>query len=98
MPLVIPIELHEYKIPNFDVASAFARTRATRVAELACTGTEIVVNFGTRSARPGIAHLPEVVLLVEPDDAIGRDARTFSPKLGGVVIFPEYRDPEPAGR
>ena len=94
MPLGISIKLHEHKIPDFDVATALARESAIRMSQLACFRAEVIVNLRARAARPCLAHLPEVIFFVETDDAISRDAWTGCPKFRGIVVFPEYRDPE----
>ena len=57
-------------------------------------GTEIVVDLRTGAARSGIAHLPEVVFLVEAEDAVLRDAGDFLPELFGFVVFAEDGDIE----
>src|SRR5436190_1727528 len=44
-----------------------------------------VVNLGARSARTGVAHRPEVVLLSESQHAIGTRTR-FHPQLRRFVI------------
>ena len=58
---------------------------------------QIVVDFRTRPARPGIAHLPEVVFFVQPENAALRHARHFLPQALGLVVFAENRDVEPVG-
>jgi hypothetical protein len=55
------LELHEDVVPDFDL-----RIVAAAAAD--------VVDLRAPAARPGVAHLPEVVVLAELEDAIGRDA------------------------
>ena len=56
------------------------------------TGAQVVVNLGTRAARTGLAHLPEVVLLVEPEDAALGDAGHLLPQLFGLVVLAKDGD------
>ena len=57
--------------------------------------SEIVVNLRAGTARSGLAHLPEVVFFVEPDDALARNAGFRGPQLFGFVVFTKNGDPEP---
>ena len=42
------------------------------------------MNFGTRPARPGIAHFPKIILFVSVDDALG--GKVFFPISGGFIV------------
>ena len=65
MPSGIRVELDENEIPNLDATRiAGVHERPARVARR----REVDVQFGTRTARAGIAHHPEIVLLVAVDD------------------------------
>ena len=64
------------------------------MTQLARLWAKIVVDLGTRAARPRLTHLPEVVFFVERNNAIPRDAGARSPEFRSRVIFSEYRDPE----
>ena len=55
---------------------------------------EIVVDLGAGAAGAGFAHLPEVVLFVEAEDAAFGDAGDLLPELFGVVVFAEDGDVE----
>ena len=55
---------------------------------------EIVVDLRARPARPGLAHLPEVVFFVQPENAILRNARHLLPQLFRVIVFAKNRDVE----
>ena len=57
-------------------------------------GSEIVVDFRAGAAGSGVAHLPEVVLFVEPEDAVLGDAGDALPQLFGFVVFAEDGDVE----
>src|SRR5262249_55552064 len=60
--LVVAIELHEYQIPDLDVAVAFRVRRSRRAARDA--RPVVPEDLGARTARTGARHLPEVVALV----------------------------------
>ena len=57
-------------------------------------GAEIVVDFRAGSAGAGVAHLPEVVLFAEAEDAVLGDARDLLPEALGFVVFAEDGDVE----
>ena len=52
------------------------------------------MDFRTRPARAGLAHLPEIVLFVEAEDAVFGHARHSLPKLFGFVVLAEDGDVE----
>src|SRR5690606_19086694 len=58
----------------------------------------VEVDLTARPARPRLAHLPEVVLVTEPEDAGGRQARDFLPQLRGLVVGVMDRRPQPVLR
>ena len=53
------------------------------------------MNLRAGTARSGLAHLPEVVLFVEPDNPLSRNASFRGPQLFGFVVFTENGNPEP---
>ena len=63
-------------------------------ARLGGFGAEIVVDLRARAARAGLAHLPEIVLLVEAEDAALGHAGDFLPELFGLVVLAEDGDVE----
>src|SRR3982074_2984059 len=80
------VELHEYQIPDFDVASTFAAEFAVGVTLIGGCGAHVVVNFAAWAARAGIAHGPEVFF--ETGDggyAIFRRADAY-PKIQGLLV------------
>jgi hypothetical protein len=92
---VIPVELHEDQVPDFDKAPAgVARELLVFVPWLGRLRSQIVVNLRTGAAGAGFAHLPEVVLFIEPEDAALRHAGDLLPKQLGLVILAEYREVE----
>src|SRR6185437_10592053 len=64
-----PLVLHEDEVPDLQVPLAVDG----RAALLAVGGAAVVVDLGAGSARPGHAHGPEVVLLAQALDPLGRD-------------------------
>src|SRR5258708_126215 len=56
----VAIELHEYEVPYFNVATAVAGKLALGVAEIGSGGAHVVMNFAARTAGARISHLPEV--------------------------------------
>ena len=82
--------MHENKIPDFDKSPAAVLWKLLVLpAGFGRTGAQVVVNLGTRAARTGLAHLPEVVLLVEPEDAIFGHAGNLLPELLSFVVLAE---------
>src|SRR5690242_2968506 len=98
MPLRVAIKLHKNEVRDFDVAYAFAGKQAVGMTEFAGIRTKVIVNFRTGAARPGFTHLPEVVLFIQTNDAVSRDARPRRPEFCRSVIFPENRDPQSISR
>ena len=95
---LIAVVLHEHEVPQLDVASAVAGEAAIRVALLACRRPQVIVNLRARTARSGLAHGPEVVFLVQAEDAVARDANIVRPNLLGLVILAKNGDVEFVGR
>src|SRR5207249_9557102 len=64
LPLRAAVELNEDEIPDLN------NVRRARVDELAAAFVRgaVDVDLGTRTARAGVSHFPEVVLLVAPVD------------------------------
>ncbi len=63
-------------------------------ARLGGFGTQIVMDLRARPARAGLAHLPEIVLFVEAEDAALGNAGHLLPELFGFVVFAEDGDVE----
>ncbi len=53
------------------------------------------VDLAARPAWTGVAHLPEVVLVAEPLDALHRHADLLVPDGLGLVVAVVHRDPHP---
>src|SRR5262245_43695107 len=94
MSLFIAVELHEYKVPDLYISPAFARQGAGRMSQLARFRPKVVVDFRTRTARTRVAHLPEVVLFVEAQNA-GAGNSDLLPEFFGLGVLLKDGDPEP---
>src|SRR6185503_5748386 len=55
-------------------------------------------DFRARSARPGVAHLPEVVLVGKAEDAVVGDARDLAPQVPRLVVRMMDGDEQAFGR
>ncbi len=91
----IAIELHEDEIPDFgEAAAAIEGEFFVLAAGLGGFGSEIVEDLGAGAAGTGVAHLPEVVLFIEAENADFGDAGDFLPEKLGFVVFAEDGDVE----
>jgi len=52
-----------------------------------CLGPDIYVDFGTGTAGALLAHFPEVILLVTPEDTVFRKVRL--PEFPGLMVHLE---------
>ena len=94
----VAIELHEYVVPDFDIAVAVFVGRSRRAARN--VGAVIIKNLGAGAARAGIAHRPEIVarvaralIVADAHDANFRHADVVVPDVPGFVVFRVDRDP-----
>ena len=82
----VAVELHEDEVPDLEIPVALARdaeagaARATSPQGRGSLALE-EVKLGAGTARAGVAHGPEVVLLPELEDALGRHER--APEIVG---------------
>ncbi len=86
VPTGVTVELHEHQVPDLEVAAALGTLvpgdgRQPRRA--------IDVDLAARPAGPGLAHRPEVVALVAPHDALGRQAGDLAPESCRLVVLAE---------
>ena len=95
LALLVTVELHEDEIPDLDVAGHLGRERIIRLPRLEAIGAVVVEDFRARPAGPGVAHLPKVVLLAAPLDALQRDSRDLRPEPLGIVVIAEDGDIQP---
>jgi tetratricopeptide (TPR) repeat protein len=82
-------KLHEHIVPDFDVAvvgSVYALLGVGEGARLRSQIALVKMNFGTRTARAGIAHFPEVGLSAKAHDAVLGKSRNAGPDLRRFVI------------
>ena len=56
--------------------------------------TQVVVDFRVGTAGSGLAHFPEIVLLVESEYAVGGHAGVALPEQLGLVILAEHGNPQ----
>ncbi len=89
-PGSIPIELHEDEIPDLNDAIA----RAVRPVVAWDRRPLIVMEFRAGPTGTCISHLPEVILLVAPDNSRGRDPDLLPQPIRFVVVT-ENRHPHP---
>jgi hypothetical protein len=89
-----PVELHEDQVPDLHVAVLVAELRA---APLAVLGAHVEEDLRVRSARAGVAHGPEVVVVPHALDPLGREAHLGDPYLLGLVVAVVDRDPQALG-
>ena len=94
----VAVVLDEHQVPQLDVARA-AGVHGAHVARLALEvaglKAPVQVDLAARPARSGIAHLPEVVLLVETLHALRRQAADAVPQGFRLVVVAEHRGVEP---
>ena len=70
----LAVELHEDDVPDFNhLGIVLVHQLTTGHLRLLLGRTAVQVNLGTGSARTGITHFPEVVMLVAVDDMVGRN-------------------------
>ena len=89
----VPVVLDEDEVPELDVAGAVGVDGAhmARLAGVvAGLGTPVHVDLAARTAGAGVAHLPEVVLLVETLHVAGRQAADAAPQPLGLVVVAEH--------
>ena len=92
---LVAVELHENQVPDFDEASAAVEREILMLAAfLGRLRAVVEMDFRARSAGAGVAHLPEVVLLIKAENAGLRNASHFLPQVLGVVVFTEDREVE----
>ena len=88
----LAVVLHEHQVPDLDETIAVFFRRAGRPAP--DVRAVVVEDLGARTTRPGIAHLPEVVLGTDARQAFFRDTDLVFPDCLGLGVFFIDRDPE----
>ena len=95
-----PVVLDEDQVPDFHVSCTVSVDPADVTGIIfpaASSRTQVEVDFRVGPAGPGLAHFPEVVLLVESQDPVGGDAGVALPEVLGLVVLPEHGRPQPFG-
>ena len=87
----VAIELHEHEVPELEEA---ARAAGRVVVVETRHGPAIEVDLRARAARPGVAHLPEVLARPEPVDLVRRDPDLALPDLRCLLVLVKHRDNE----
>ena len=82
--VAVIVELGEHVVPDLHIAVAVAADRAAGFAAAVLLAA-VIVDLGAGAARAG-AMLPEVVLLAEAEDTVGRDADLLVPDLKSLVV------------
>ncbi len=85
------VELRKHEVPYFEETLVFPAGIHFGIGQVAVSLAAVVENFGTRSART-FADIPEVILQL--DDALGRQSDFFVPQLKCFFVFRIYRDGE----
>ena len=93
----VAVVLDEDEVPELDVAGAVGVDRAHMPRfphVVAGLGAPVQVDLATRPTGSGVAHLPEVVLLLEALHPLGRQAGNAMPQLLGLIVGAEHRGVE----
>ena len=90
LPVGTPEVLREHEVPDLDVTLLGRRVGGTAVG--AEVGAVVPEDLRAGTARAGVAHLPEVVL-VEPLDPVAGEAHRVGPDLLGLVVADVDGDP-----
>src|SRR5690606_12184130 len=95
------VVLHEDEVPQLEELAALAAGDELLELEVRAPplrGPEVEVDLRARAARPRLTHLPEVVLVAETEDALGRQPGDLLPELRGLVVRVVHGGPEPLAR
>ena len=81
----LAVELHKYVVPDLDYLRVILIDHLTTgdQCDLSLVA-QVEVNLATRTARTGITHLPEVILLVTANDMIG--GQETQPEIVSLLI------------
>src|SRR5258706_15717525 len=98
--LVVTVELHEYQVPDLDIAVAFGVLRSWRPARH--VRPVVVEDLAAWPAGSGVGHLPEVVALVlgraglvaDAHATLLRHADFLGPDVVGLVVIAIDRGPQ----
>ena len=85
--VLVAVELHEDQVPDLKVA---ARIVPFLPAHLGQVRRGVDEDLAARTAGPGVAHGPEVVLLAAAQDPLRRQSRQPDPEVRRLVVLPEH--------
>ena len=97
------VELHEDEIPDLEELPLLAQrdelvhAGGTLPPSPVPLPPSVDQNLGARSARSGIAHLPEVVLVAQAKNAAVRDPRDLPPQLARFIVGMVHRHIQAVG-
>src|SRR5208283_5520592 len=95
----VAVVLDENQVAEFDIARAPVDIDRALAGVVRATarrlGATIDMNLRAGTARPRLAHLPEVVLLAAADDPLLRQNPQLEPCRFGLVVVPEDGRPQP---
>src|SRR5690606_23467083 len=90
------IELHEHQVPDLEEPATLCEflepILVDRLRLVTFLPFQVDEDLRARSARTGVAHLPEVVLVAETIDAVGAEPTHFLPQGAGLVVGMMNRD------
>ena len=84
-PVCLPVELHEYEVPDFDYERiALVHELASRYLCDFFVASEVNVDFTAWSARARVTHFPEVVVFISEKNVVFREI--FQPCPAGLLV------------
>ena len=97
------VELHEDQVPDLEPARAGLRVVRHAFGTLAELGAPIEVDLAAGPARPGVGHLPEVVVIAALDvtparQALGWQTDLIGPDPVGIIVKGVGRRRQSLGR
>ena len=91
-PVFVLVKLGEDQIPDFRITLAVTARFAARFAT-AVFFPQVIMDFGTGTARSGITgRAPEVIFFTKADNSGCGDTR-FAPDVKGFIVITENRYP-----
>ena len=97
LSVLAAVVLDEDQIPQLDEAGAIAvhpAAVALLPLSVAGPGAAIDVDLAAGAAGSGLSHFPEIILLAEAQDALGRKPAYLAPELLGILVRLKYRRPK----
>ncbi len=94
----VAVVLHEDEVPDLQELSLLAQLLELLPGHLGAAlalGAQVEVDLAARAAGAGVGHLPEVVLVAQPEDALRLHPGDLQPQLLGLVVGVVHRHPQP---